>query len=192
MNKLVCGVGINDADYPVSPRVNSKKIKCPFYRRWENMLKRCYSAVDQAKRPTYIGCTVCDEWLTFSNFKMWMEGQEWQGKQLDKDLLVEGNRVYSPDTCVFIDIMTNSFTIDCGAARGSWPIGVILHKYNGRFSARCSNPFSKEQEHLGYFACPQEAHKAWLARKHELACQLADLQSDVRVAQALRLRYAAK
>ena len=192
MNKLVCGVGINDADYEVQPVVNGKRVQCPFYRTWISMLRRCYSAVEQARYPTYIGCSVCDEWLTFTNFKRWMENQDWEGKQLDKDLLVEGNKVHSPENCVFVDNVTNSFMLANDASRGEWPIGVHFDKGKGKFRVQCRNPFSKKQERLGRFTCPQEAHKAWLERKHELACQLADLQSDVRVAQALRLRYAAK
>lgn len=187
--KLVHGVGLNDADYAVTPIVNGKRNRCRFYRTWESMLNRCYSAKYQAKQPTYIGCYVCDEWLTFSNFKKWMEQQDWQGKELDKDLLFVGNKIYSPDTCVFVDKKTNSFANDHGAARGEWPIGVSFHKHVGKFSAQCGNQITEKREHLGYFTCPNEAHKAWKKRKHELACQLADLQNDERVADALRTRY---
>ncbi len=98
----VCGIGINDADYKVLPRVNGKQLICPYYQRWVSMIKRCYSEKTQERQPTYKGCTVCDEWLTFSNFKVWMEKQDWRGKQLDKDVIMSGNKVYSPDYCSFI------------------------------------------------------------------------------------------
>lgn len=189
-NKLVFGVGINDVDYVVHSRVNGKQVVSQSYRKWKNMLKRCYSEKYQAKYPTYVGCTVCDEWLTYSNFEKWMETQDWVGRQLDKDLLTEGNKVYSPTTCVFVDHMTNSFVVDCRAGRGEWPIGVCFEKKNGKFKANCSNPFTGKMEHLGMFTCPEQAHRAWLKRKHELALQLADTQSDERVAKALRERYA--
>lgn len=188
-NKLLYGIGVNDAHYAVQPIINGKKTVCPYYQVWKSMLERSYSEKRQTRNPTYIGCSVCDEWLTFSNFKVWMENQDWQGKQLDKDLLVAGNKVYSPQTCVFIDHMTNSFTIDCGATRGEWPIGVYFNKRDKKFKARCRNPFTKKLEHLGYFTCPDAAHQTWKARKHELALQLADIQPDSRVAQALRTRY---
>lgn len=187
--ELVFGIGINDADYVVCPIVNGKAVWCRFYRTWVNMLKRCYSEKYQARQPTYIGCSVCDEWLTFSNFKKWMEKQDWEGNQLDKDLLTNGNKVYSPETCVFVDKVTNLFTTDHGAARGEWPIGVYFNKRGGKFQAYCNNPFIKKREHLGFFACPNQAHLTWKKRKHELACQLADLQTDERVAKALRVRY---
>lgn len=188
--KLVHGIGINDADYVIGKLVNGKFLWCPFYMRWQDMLKRCYNNKYHANKPTYIGCKVCDEWLTFSNFKRWMKNQDWRGKHLDKDLLVAGSKLYSPETCVFIDQATNTFTSDCGAARGEWPIGVYLDKRSGRFQAKCRNCFSKSSESLGCFTSPEQAHQAWKKRKHELACQLAELQTDPRVAEALRARYA--
>ena len=69
-------------------------------------------------------------------------------------------------------------------------LGVCFHKQVGKYYTQCSNPFTKKQENLGYFTCPNKAHRAWLKRKHELAVQLADTQSDERVAKALQERYA--
>lgn len=187
--KLVYGVGINDADYVVSPIINGKQVGCTFYQTWVSMLRRCYSAECQAIQPTYKGCSVCSEWLTFSKFKSWMEAQDWKGKQLDKDLLVSGNRVYSPHTCVFVDGELNKFIIDHGTARGEWPLGVYFHKRAGKFKSQCRNPFSRRREYLGHFNCPEEAHRAWKKRKRELALELANLQVDVRVAFVLRNKY---
>ena len=199
--KLVCGVGINDADYVTQKfeffgRVNGKQKQkqkkvwvCPYYRAWGSMLERCYSAKYQERHSTYIGCTVSDEWLTFSVFKAWMETQNWEDKQLDKDLLLEGNKIYSPETCVFVTQMVNKFTTDSGAARGDCLIGLHWNKEKSRFQARCRNPFTKKREHLGYFTCEQQAHEAWLKRKLELAHELAEIQTDPRVAKALVDRY---
>lgn len=197
--KLLYGIGINDADYVVARSetigyVNGKRKqkmiwRCPYYRAWEGMLMRCYSSKYQEKYPTYKGCTVSDEWLTFSSFKAWMEKQDWEGKQLDKDLLFEGNKIYSAETCVFVTPETNLFTIDCGASRGEWLIGVYLNKGKGKFQSMCSNPFSNKREYLGSFTCEQEAHNAWLKRKLELARELAAIQTDARVAKALIDRY---
>ena len=189
-HKLVCGVGINDADYVVCPTIDGKQVWCPFYQVWVDMLKRGYSVKLRTNYPTYSCCTICEEWLTFSNFKAWMEKQDWEGKQLDKDLLIEGNKVYSPDTCVFVDALVNCFILDNGADRGEWPIGVCFNKPAGKFQANCNNPFTKKLEYLGIFTCPEQAHKAWRSRKHELALQLADLQTDDRVKKALSRRYA--
>ena len=196
--KLVYGVGINDADYAVQKfeaievngvRKQKRVWMCPYYQAWKSMLERCYSAKCQEKHPTYKGCSVSEEWLTFSNFKRWMEAQDFEGMQLDKDLLFEGNKVYSVETCVFVTKTVNMFIIDRGAARGELSIGVNLDKERSKFRSRCSNPFTKKQEHLGCFTCEKEAHKAWLKRKLELAKELAAEQTDERVAKALIERY---
>lgn len=188
--KLVRGVGINDADYTVYKYENGKIVwQCPYYRTWNNMLKRAYSNKYKQKNPTYRGVTVCEEWHSFMRFHAWMMQQNWEGKQLDKDVLFEGNELYSPTTCVFVDSVVNLFLTDCAAARGEWPIGVSWCERAKKFKSQCRNPFTKDKEYLGYFACPNQAHQAWKKRKHELSCQLADIQADERVAEALRIRY---
>ena len=195
-NRLVHGVGINDADYvtEVKERINGKQVlvwRCPFYRTWTNMLKRCYSEKCQHRQPTYKGCKVCDNWLIFSNFKKWMETQDWEGKQLDKDLLVESNKVYSPDTCLFVDRKINTFVIDRGNDRGQYMIGVCWQKDANKFQVHCRNPFTGKREYLGLFTDELQAHLAWKSRKHELACQLAESEycNDPRLAEVLRTRY---
>ena len=199
VKKLVHGVGINNADYVtqkfetvgyVDGKQKRKRVwVCPFYRTWTNVINRCYSIKYQNKKPTYIGCRVSDEWLTFSNFKAWMEKQNFEGMQLDKDLLIEGNKVYCPETCVFVTPMVNNFTTDRGNDRGEWLIGVNWDKGTNKFMSQCSNPFTKKQETLGRFDCEQEAHETWLKRKLELAYELAAIQEDSRVAEALINRY---
>ena len=196
--RLVCGVGVNDSDYVVERKetigyVNGKRKQkrvwiCPYYDVWTNMLKRC-SEKWQERQPTYKGCSVTEEWLTFSVFKNWMEAQEWEGLQLDKDLLIEGNKVYSPETCVFVSQTVNKFTNDRGAKRGEWQIGVTWNKEKGKFQSQCRNPFTNKRGHLGYFTSELEAHQAWLKRKLELAQLLAAEQTDERVAKALIERY---
>lgn len=153
------------------------------------MFKRCYSKILHERCPTYIGCTVSEDWLTFTNFKAWMKKQDWEGLQLDKDLLFEGNKLYSSDTCVFVSPMVSSFTIDCRSARGEWLIGVCWNKERAKFQSNCRNPFTGKLEYLGYFDCEQEAHNAWRKRKLELAHELAAIQTDERVAKALIGRY---
>lgn len=197
--KLVFGVGINDSDYVtqkyetigyVDGRQKQKLIwVCPFYRVWCSMLNRCYSSKHQERYPTYKGCTVSADWLTFSVFKSWMKKQDFEGKHLDKDLLFEGNKVYSDKTCVFVSGEVNGFTTDSKSSRGELMIGVSWNKEKGKFQSQCRNPFTKKQEYLGYFTSEQEAHQAWLTRKLYLAKELAAIQTDPRVAKALIYRY---
>ena len=196
--KLVCGVGIMDVDYRVQEFItlgceNGKRKQkliwvCPFYEKWKSMLRRCYSEKYQEKQPTYKGCSVCQEWLTFSNFKAWMEGQDWEGKHLDKDILLSGNKVYNPQTCVFVDAKVNTFLTECNASRGQYMIGVYWSRDCSKFRAVCWDGSGKHK-HLGYFSTELEAHKAWLAFKLKLAYKLASEQSDPRIAKALIERY---
>jgi hypothetical protein len=118
-----------------------------------------------------------------------MEQQDWRDKCLDKDIIVPGSKLYSPETCAFVLQATNLFVTARDACRGDCPIGVSLFKPTGKYQARCGNPFSEEQEHLGYFSTPGDAHEAWRKRKHELAQLVAARESDMRVVEALKKRY---
>ena len=195
-SRMIYGIGINDADYRVTKneRINGAwKIvwQCPYYITWKNMLGRCYSDADDLRDPTYKGCSVCDEWLTFSNFKSWMEQQEWKGKHLDKDLLRQGNSVYCPEYCIFVNAKINTFITDRGNDRGVYMLGVYRKTNTNKLCAQCNNPFNGKRENLGYFTDELEAHLTWKRRKHELACMLADSEycHDPRLAEALRTRY---
>ncbi len=127
-NKLVHGIGINDLDEQVY--INCRAIKA--YDCWCQVLNRCYSIKSQIKRPTYVGCTVCDEWKYFSNFKKWHDENYREGFHLDKDILIEGNKVYSPETCVFVPQYLNAILNDHGRARGDLPLGITACKPSPR------------------------------------------------------------
>lgn len=196
--RLTHGVGVNDMEEPTHyklfpeerhPSGGFKYIRNPFYSKWESMLSRCYSRKYQENFPTYKGCSVCREWLSLSNFKSWMEGQDWEGMELDKDLLVEGNKIYSPETCVFIHEKVNYFIYSKG--KGGCLVGS-KPKNNG-YQSDCSNPFTSvgEGRYIGVYNTEIEAHFAWKERKYKYACELANSEyvTDPRVATILRERY---
>lgn len=185
-DKLVLGVGINDAGYPVRWFVDGKQFICPFYSKWSNMLKRCYSKSSQKADPSYLGCEVCEEWKRFSNFKDWLELQGHVDYHLDKDLIGSG-KLYNPTNCVLVPPLLNQFLVQSGKARGKHPLGA--HYQKGAYVAACSNPDTGKSDHLGRFQTAEEAHEAWRKRKHELALMYADLQTDERVKQALSVKY---
>ena len=199
MNKLVYGVGVNDLGYRVHVQEEVTKnggkrswksvFTCKYYAAWTNMLERCYSKKFLESRQSYIGTSVCSEWLYASEFKKWMEQQDWRCKCLDKDIVVARSKLYSPDTSAFVLNATNSFVIASDASRGAYPIGVHLYKPTGKYQALCQNPFTGKREHLGYFSTPEEAHEAWRKCKHELAQLVAATESDIRVVEALKKRY---
>jgi hypothetical protein len=152
------------------------------------MLKRAYSPAYHARFPTYIGVTVCEEWHSFMAFRAWMEPQDWEGKHLDKDIIAPGNKVYSPDTCVFVPQALNKLLTDCGAARGEWPIGVYWEKSCKKFTAHITEGGKKR--HLGVFTCPHEAHMAWRKAKVRLVRETAREQDDPRIYAGLLLHAA--
>tara|TARA_R110000787_G_scaffold44901_7_gene109830 strand:+ start:6548 stop:7174 length:627 start_codon:yes stop_codon:yes gene_type:complete len=201
-NNLIAGVGINDVDYKLHIKEftgtyypsGDKKYKqvwvCPYYTKWCSMLQRCYSKKSLLNNPTYKDCFVCKEWLTFSNFREWMSTQDYEGKHLDKDLLVVGNKIYSSETCIFITPKVNNFISEMSVRTTYKSTGASLYK-NGGVIGRVKNPYSGKYEYLGIFETEETAHTAWKRRKHELACELANSEyfCDDRVSTALRIRY---
>lgn len=138
--KLIQGVGINDIDYTASISIDvegtKKKVwRCPIVVMWRSMINRCYSINHQKTHPTYIGCSVCEEWLTFSNFKKWVDIHYREGWHLDKDLLVKGNKVYSPDTCCIVPRDVNQIVVH--KMKGELPLGVAYEADRGKYRAMC-------------------------------------------------------
>ena len=200
--KLVYGIGINDSTTatqleikevdPLTGKINRKVVwKCPFYSKWVDMIRRCYSYEMEDKFPSYESCVVCPEWITFSNFRSWMCQQDWEGKALDKDLLFPGNKIYSPDTCLFVDQKINNFITESNKRRGDWPIGVHFDKSTGKFKASISmkSEDKKKCKMLGRYDTPELAHDAWLAAKIEKAKLLADSITDEKIRNALISYY---
>jgi hypothetical protein len=99
------------------------------------MLERCYSEKFLERNPSYIGTSVCSEWVYATEFKKWMEQQDWDGKCLDKDIIVPRSKLYSPETSAFVLQATNSFVTTSDAIRGEYPIGVSLYKRTGKYQA---------------------------------------------------------
>lgn len=177
----IFGFGINDADYMTTPKIGGKIVYCPFYRKWLGMLHRTCSDELKEKYPTYKGCYVVDEWLTFSTFREWMRQQDWENKELDKDIIIPGNKEYGPSTCVFVSHEVNSLLNDHGSARGDFPQGV---KPNGNgFQARLS--LSGRRKALGTFDTPEEASNIYILAKSTEIIRVANLQEDIRVRNGL-------
>ena len=159
----VYGVGITGTKYqPTINGVNTKE-----YELWRGMLKRCYSDTYQKKHPTYIGCEVSDNFKSYEYFYEWCQSQVGfgnEGWQLDKDLLVKGNKVYSDDFCVFLPKEINLVLTKSNKTRGEHLIGVCWHKRDKTFVARVSRNKGCS-EHLGSFKTELEAFNAYKKAK---------------------------
>lgn len=152
--RLICGVGLVDIE------VSSYDL---IYRRWTSLISRCYNEKSLIKSPTYKDKFVCEEWKRFSNFKAWMEQQDWKGLELDKDILVKGNKIYSPEACAFVPAYVNSSLCLSDRARGNYPIGVVYHKYDRMYRSHIKS--FGVRKGLGSYSTPEEAHLAWQKAK---------------------------
>lgn len=154
------------------------------YNCWCSTLQRCYSAKFQEKYPTYKGCSVCDEWLYYPNFKKWYNENyyEIKGKtsQLDKDVLIKGNKVYSPDTCVFVPNFINTLFTKRQNDRGELPIGVYYDKKYKKYQAslRVFKNGKSVKKHLGWFNTADEAFESYKQAKEDYIKEVADNYKD--------------
>ena len=123
----VYGVGYLGGNLELKTSYNGKK--CLIYHTWLRMLERCYSKKLHERFPSYIGCEVSDYFKNFSNFYEWCQNQtgfNCDDYELDKDLLIKGNKLYSEDTCVFIPKFLNSLLLTNKRIRGWAFIGCSL------------------------------------------------------------------
>ena len=168
----VHGIGILGAKYPVSEDGRDTKE----YTLWNNMLNRCYNDTYKNKNKTYVGCKVSENFKSYEYFYEWCHKQigfDNEGWQLDKDLLVKGNKVYSEDTCVFLPKEINSVLTKSTATRGENLIGVCWCKKATAFKARVRKNKGK-QEHLGFFNTEIEAFNAYKQDKEYYLKELAN------------------
>lgn len=173
MVKLVQGVGINDRSYRAW--INGKSVK--EYMLWTGMLERCYSTKYQEGEPTYIGCTVSDMFKHYKYFFEWCQNQigfNIAEYQLDKDLLLKHNKIYSEDNCVFIPKNINVLLIKSNATRGALPLGVTFK--DNKFRSRCS--VNGKEKHLGTFNTPELAFQAYKEFKEAHIKELAEKYKD--------------
>lgn len=183
---LIHGVGVNDAPYIPEYRDSlGKHHICPYYQKWRGVLRRVYCPILKRKYPTYVECTLEPAWLSFMAFRAWMETQDWQGKDLDKDLCDQGNKHYGPDTCLFVSVALNRLLCLNGKVRGAYPLGVSLASKSTRprFQANCN--FYGKLTHLGIFDTPEEAAAVYKTAKLAYIAELASQQTDPRIKQAL-------
>ena len=104
-----CNYGIIDIDGASIGKTMTKE-----YRLWNGMINRCYNEKSLMKYPSYAKCSVDERWKYLSAFKEWCNNQigfEQEGWTLDKDILIKGNKVYSPETCCFVPAEINTLIL---------------------------------------------------------------------------------
>ena len=182
----VYGVGVSGSRYPY--KINGVKTK--EYVLWKSVLQRCYSDSFKKKHPTYEGCGVSDNFKSYEYFYEWCHKQIGfgvEGFELDKDLLIKGNKVYSESTCVFVPTEINLLLVKREASRGEHLIGVCWSKTHKAFKATVRRNKGK-QEFLGYFKTELEAFNAYKTAKESFVKEQANEwkgKIDERVYEAL-------
>lgn len=154
-------------------------VKSQVYTSWAGMLKRCYTFYEDKPRAriNYEGCEVHEDFLYLPDYINWYGKQIVQPKwHLDKDLLVPGNKVYSPDTCVFLPRALNTFLTLRGNERGPYPLGVTIHENTGHYEAACNR--DGKRVYLGVYKTPEAAFAAYKIEKEAYAKDLAERWKD--------------
>lgn len=160
-------------------RENGKKTKV--YNTWCHMLERCYDKKYQEKSPTYKDCKVSEEWHNFQNFAKWYYENfyeiEGEGMELDKDILIKHNKIYSSETCIFVPHAINSLFIKNDKNRGESVIGTSPTK-NGKYIVHCNmiNPKTGKfkGEYLGYYDTQEKAFEVYKYYKEKNIKEVAD------------------
>ncbi|GGL55797.1 hypothetical protein [Sporolactobacillus putidus] len=141
------------------------------YCCWNNLMRRTYLSDKYKNWERYKGCTVAQEWHTYSNFRNWYLENYYKvpghKMELDKDILVKGNKCYSPSTCIFVPHEINSLFTSNSKFRGSFPIGVNKHK--DKFMAQINGKGC-----IGVFNTPEEAFQAYKVAKEKRIKEVAD------------------
>ena len=169
MIPIVAGVGYlgsSDVDY-----------KSKSYLRWSDMLQRCYNAKLHERSPRYIGCEVCEEWKNYSNFKVWWDEHKPNcNADLDKDILFKGNKLYSPETCVFVPHEINTLFVNNNGNRGDLPVGAYYDKERGKYRANMT--FMGRSIKLGTFETAEEAFTRYKVYKEDFIKDIAEQYKD--------------
>lgn len=136
MKATVYGVGFNSSG---AFKSSEKGAHTKVYATWKSMLMRCYSEKYHVKFPTYIDCIVCDEWLDFQIFAEWFASNYIKGMQIDKDIRVSGNKIYSPEFCLFVSPFDNYEKAGAKTFMLKNPEGQSVDVYNLRKFCRDNN-----------------------------------------------------
>ena len=167
-DKNICGVGYMGVGKYHSKYSNGTHTL--EYQNWISMIRRCYDPQRKNVYAAYYGsCETCEEWHNFQTFGEWYENNYYQvGNErmhIDKDILFQGNRIYSPETCLIVPQRINMLFVNKPNKRGL-PNGI--RKAYSKYWAKYNN------EELGSFDCLNDAFAIYAKRKEQHIKQVAD------------------
>lgn len=151
----------------------------PEYVHWSSMLTRSYYEGYHQRFPTYVGCSVDEQWHNFQEFAEWCQWQPGHnmGHVLDKDVLVQGNKVYGPETCVFVPPELNSIIVTQVKPGKGTPAGISFQTSAQKYIVSCA--INGKNKNLGRYKCATEAFAVYKEFKECLVKERAEKYKDV-------------
>lgn len=171
----VFDVGIVGNKYPKI--IKDTKKQCKEYSIWYSMMRRCFSQYFKNQFPTYKDVSCDPIWFYYEHFYDWIHQQEnyeaikGLNYNIDKDILIKGNKYYSPERCVLVPQNVNKLLTKNNARRGKYPIGVIFEENRGYYSAYCND--GAKQRHLNYYTTAEKAFIAYKEYKENVIKRIA-------------------
>lgn len=163
---------------------------CKSMSIWRSLRVRCKNNSSfQLEFPTYVGCCMSDNFKDFQTFARWYStqiGYNISGYQIDKDILVRGNKIYGEHTCVLVPPVVNMFFVK--RPTKSLPTGVQKSAKGYSSSIRLDGVWTN----LGNFRSITEAENAYILSKEDDASRLyylmeiGDIVVDDRVKEVFR------
>lgn len=146
------------------------------YYRWRDMMHRCYNDKFHESHPQYEQCTVCEEWLNFCNFEKWYNENYYRIEDLtmdlDKDILIKGNKEYCPATCCIVPHCINTLFLTGKKNRGDLPIGIHYDNEHKRYRAAMS--YQGIQIKIGRFSNAEDAFNRYKVYKEDFIQDIAE------------------
>lgn len=182
LQKRIAGVGCIGIGEYVSKNPDGSHTEA--YRKWHDMLMRCYREKTLERNPLYKVVTVCDEWLNFQNFAKWFYENKIEVDEeihIDKDIISGEQKIYSPDTCCIVPKTINMLfkrSRKRNVENKILPVGV-------GFQTNCINKYyahvykNGKTVHKCGFNSPEEAFQWYKDQKERHIKEVTELYKDI-------------
>lgn len=148
---------------------------------WFSMFKRCFSEGELNKRPTYKDCLICEDWHNYQIFAQWFHENYYEIPNevmcLDKDILIKGNKIYTPDTCCIVSNRINVLFTKSDSARGDSPIGTSYLERLNKYQVNCQDSNCKKI-YLGVYSDETKAFQVYKDFKEKTIKQVAEKNKE--------------